>query len=158
MNLNEFSQKKSHVVQIVRNHIAKKHFVSKIILSVSNSHERLGEAMDKFHVKFMPNMKTRFIPMLLQCSSCISKTIFLSHTNWCGTYQNYNTALLIWRFLSLYYCSSYSAFDVFDTRFTVPATQPLMCLSLIQGLLFQLLTHSKMLCLIWQCVWNLYIF
>ncbi len=35
----------------VRNHIAEKHFFSKFILSVSNSHERLGEAVDNFHIK-----------------------------------------------------------------------------------------------------------
>ncbi len=49
MNLNEFSQAKSefsYVVRMVRNHIAKEHFVSKFILSVSNSHERLEEAME----------------------------------------------------------------------------------------------------------------
>ncbi len=54
MNLNEFSQAKSefsHVAQMVRNHIAEENFVSKFILSVSNSHERLGEAMDNFQVK-----------------------------------------------------------------------------------------------------------
>ncbi len=54
MNLNEFSQAKSevsHVVQMVRNHIAEEDFISKFILSVSNSHERLGEAMDRFDVK-----------------------------------------------------------------------------------------------------------
>ncbi len=54
MKLNEFPQAKSefsHVVQMVRNHIAKEHFISKFILSVSNSHERLGEAMDRFNVK-----------------------------------------------------------------------------------------------------------
>ncbi len=54
MNLNEFSQARSefsHVVQMVRNHIAEKHFFSKFILSVSNSQERLGEAVDNVHVK-----------------------------------------------------------------------------------------------------------
>ncbi len=54
MNLNEFSQAKSEfsqVVWMVRNHIAEEHFISKFILSVSNSHERLGEAMDRFDVK-----------------------------------------------------------------------------------------------------------
>ncbi len=54
MNLNEFSQEKSefsHVVWMVRKHIAKEHFISKFILSVSNSHERLGEAMERFDVK-----------------------------------------------------------------------------------------------------------
>ncbi len=39
------------IFQMVRNHIAEKHFFSKFILSVSNSHERLGETMYKFHVK-----------------------------------------------------------------------------------------------------------
>ncbi len=34
----------SYVVQMVRNHIAEKHFISKVILSVSNWHERLREA------------------------------------------------------------------------------------------------------------------
>ncbi len=54
MNLNEFSQAKSefsHVVRMVRNHIADEHFFSKFILSVSNSHERFGETMDTFHIK-----------------------------------------------------------------------------------------------------------
>ncbi len=54
MNLNNFPQAKSefsHVVQMVRNHITEEHFVSKFILSVSNSYERLGEAMNNFHVK-----------------------------------------------------------------------------------------------------------
>ncbi len=54
MNLSEFSQAKSefsHVVRMVRNHTAEEHFVRKFILSVSNSHERLGEAMDNFQVK-----------------------------------------------------------------------------------------------------------
>ncbi len=54
MNVNEFSQAKSefsHVVRMVKNHIGEEHFVSKFILSVSNSHERLGEAMDNFHIK-----------------------------------------------------------------------------------------------------------
>ncbi len=54
MNLNEYSQAKSafsHVIQMVRNHIAKKDFISKFILSDSNSHERFGETMYKFHVK-----------------------------------------------------------------------------------------------------------
>ncbi len=54
MNLNEFSQAKSefsHVVRMVRNHIAEEHFVSKIIFSVRNLHDRLGVAMDNFNVK-----------------------------------------------------------------------------------------------------------
>ncbi len=54
MDLNVFCQAKSefsHVVQMVRNHIAEENFISKFILSVSNSHERLGEAMDRFDVK-----------------------------------------------------------------------------------------------------------
>ncbi len=54
MNLNEISQPKSdisHVVQMVRNHFAEESFVSKFVLSVSNSHERLGGAMDNIHVK-----------------------------------------------------------------------------------------------------------
>ncbi len=49
--LNEFSQGKSefsHVIQMVRNHIAEEHFICKVMLSVSNSHERLGEAMPKY--------------------------------------------------------------------------------------------------------------
>ncbi len=36
---------------MVRNHIAEEHVVSKFILSVSNSNERLGETMDNFKVK-----------------------------------------------------------------------------------------------------------
>ncbi len=54
MNLNEFSQAKSefsHVVRMVKNHFADEHFISKFILSVINSRERLEEAMDNFHVK-----------------------------------------------------------------------------------------------------------
>ncbi len=54
MNLNKFFQPKSefsHAVQMVRNHIAKEHFISKFILPVSNSHERLGEAMARFDIK-----------------------------------------------------------------------------------------------------------
>ncbi len=54
MNINEFSQAKSefsHVIQMVRNHITEEHFISKFILSVSNLHARLGEAMDNFDVK-----------------------------------------------------------------------------------------------------------
>ncbi len=54
MNLNKFSQAKSefsHAVRMFRNHIAEEHFISKFILSVSNSHERLGEAMARFDVK-----------------------------------------------------------------------------------------------------------
>ncbi len=38
----------THVVQIVRNHTAEEHFINKVILSVSNSHERLGEAIPKY--------------------------------------------------------------------------------------------------------------
>ncbi len=54
MNLNEFSDAKSefsHVVQMIRNHFAKEHFISKFIFSVNNLHERLGETMDRFDVK-----------------------------------------------------------------------------------------------------------
>ncbi len=50
MNSNEFSQAQSefaHVVQMVRNHIAEEHFISKFVISVSNSHERLREAIPK---------------------------------------------------------------------------------------------------------------
>ncbi len=36
---------------MVRNHIAEEHFVSNFVLYVSNSHERLGEAVENFHVK-----------------------------------------------------------------------------------------------------------
>ncbi len=60
MNLNEFSQAKSefsHVVQMVRNHIAEEHFISKVILSVSNSHERLGEAMPTYVTDLTSNAK-----------------------------------------------------------------------------------------------------
>ncbi len=83
MNLNKFSQAKSefsHVVQMVRNHIAKEHFIGKVILSVSNSNERLGEGMPKYVQILcqMPNMEMHFIPML-QSSTCISQTI-LYHT------------------------------------------------------------------------------
>ncbi len=60
----------SHVVRMIRNHIGEEHFVSKFILSVRNSHERLGQAM--------PNVETCFIPML-QSSRCISQAIF-NHT------------------------------------------------------------------------------
>ncbi len=54
MNLNKFSEAKpefSHVVQMIRNHFAEEHFVNKFVLSVSNSHERLEEAIDNFHFK-----------------------------------------------------------------------------------------------------------
>ncbi len=60
MNLKEFSQAKSEfsqVVQIVRNHIAEEHFISKFVLSVSNSHERLGEAMPKYRIDLTSNAK-----------------------------------------------------------------------------------------------------
>ncbi len=36
---------------MVRNHIAEEHFISKFILSVSNLHEWLEEAMDNFDIK-----------------------------------------------------------------------------------------------------------
>ncbi len=36
---------------MVRNDIDKENFISKFILSVSYSHERLGEAMNRFDVK-----------------------------------------------------------------------------------------------------------
>ncbi len=82
MNSNEFSQAQSefaHVVQMVRNHIAEEHFISKFVISVSNSHERLREAIPKngtgFDVKCQIWLQTRFIQML-QSSSCISQTIF----------------------------------------------------------------------------------
>ncbi len=54
INLNKFSKAKSevsHVVWMLRNHIAEEHFVIKFILSVSNSHQRFGEAMDNFYIK-----------------------------------------------------------------------------------------------------------
>ncbi len=60
MNLNEFFQAKSefsHVVQMVRNHIAEEHFISKVILSVSNSYEMLGEAMPKYVSDLTSNTK-----------------------------------------------------------------------------------------------------
>ncbi len=60
MNLNEFYQTKlefSHVVQMVRNHIAKENFIRKVILSVSNSHERLEEAMPKYFTDLKSNAK-----------------------------------------------------------------------------------------------------
>ncbi len=60
MNLSEFSQAKSefsHVVHMVRNHIAEEHFISKVILSVSNSHEKLGEAMPKYVTDLTSNAK-----------------------------------------------------------------------------------------------------
>ncbi len=109
MNLNKFSQTKSefyHVVQMVRNHIAEKHFVSKIILSGSNSHERLGEAIDKFHIKCQ--IWRRFIPML-QSSSCISKTMF--YRTQIDVYTSFNS---IWRLhewwtetIPYFLCTSY---------------------------------------------------
>ncbi len=46
MNFPKQSHDISHVIQMVRNHTAEEYFISKVILSVSNSHdERLGEAM-----------------------------------------------------------------------------------------------------------------
>ncbi len=50
MNLNKFSANSefSHVVQMVTNHIHEAHFISKFILSVSNSQKRLGEAVLKY--------------------------------------------------------------------------------------------------------------
>ncbi len=55
MNFSEFSKAKSefsHAVQMVGNHIAEEHFISKYFLSVSNSHESWGEAMVRFYVKY----------------------------------------------------------------------------------------------------------
>ncbi len=52
MNISQAKSEFSHVLQMVRNHIAEEHFISKFILSVSNSHERLGEAMDRFDIKY----------------------------------------------------------------------------------------------------------
>ncbi len=60
MNLNEFSQAKSefsHVVEMVRNYIAEEHFMSKVILSVSYSHERLGETMANYGTYLTSNAK-----------------------------------------------------------------------------------------------------
>ncbi len=93
MNLNEFFQAKSdfsHGVQIVRNQIAKKYFFSKLILTVSNLHDKLGDNVQIS--RQIRNMETRFIPML-QSSSFISKTIFY-HTNQCvgdesATWENW---------------------------------------------------------------------
>ncbi len=69
MNLNKFSHEKSeysHVVHMFRNHITEEHFISKFVLSVSNSHERLGEAMPKYGTDLtsMPNMETCFKAVL----------------------------------------------------------------------------------------------
>ncbi len=53
MKLNEFSQVRifSCSSDGQKSYIAKEHFISKLILSVSNSHEKLGEAVDNFDVK-----------------------------------------------------------------------------------------------------------
>ncbi len=42
---------------MVRNDFAEEHFISKFILSVSNSHERLGEAMPKYGTDLTSNAK-----------------------------------------------------------------------------------------------------
>ncbi len=51
MNLNTFSHAESefsHVVHLLRNHIAEENFVNKFVISVSNSHKRLGTVMPKY--------------------------------------------------------------------------------------------------------------
>ncbi len=60
MNLNESYQTISefyHVVLMVINHIAKEHFINKVILLFSNSHERLGETMPKYGTDLTSNAK-----------------------------------------------------------------------------------------------------
>ncbi len=56
MKLNEFCHEVSeysHVVQMFRNYIAKEHFVSKLVKSVSNSQERV----EKYGRDLMSNAK-----------------------------------------------------------------------------------------------------
>ncbi len=50
-NLNKFSQAESefsHVIQMFRDNIAKEHFASTLVKSVSNSHGKLRESMPKY--------------------------------------------------------------------------------------------------------------
>ncbi len=42
---------------MVRNRIAKEHFISIFVLPVSYSHERLGKAMSKYGIYLMSNAK-----------------------------------------------------------------------------------------------------
>ncbi len=94
MNLSKFSQAKSeffNIVQLVRNHIAEEHFISYFILSVSNSHERLGETMPKCGTDLTSNAKygdtlhldasmqwlhlpNYILPRTDQSASCISRS------------------------------------------------------------------------------------
>ncbi len=61
---------------MVRNHIAEEYFVSKLILSVSNSHERLGEAMDRFDAKCQIWRHTSSTCFKAVAYRCIAQAIF----------------------------------------------------------------------------------
>ncbi len=79
---------------MLRNHIAKEHSISNVILSVSNTHERLGEAMHKYVTDFTSNAK--YGDMLHPHASkqyLYLPNYILSHTNCCGY-------VLIWHYRS----------------------------------------------------------